>query len=202
MNGHVHTSFEARLTAFFSAPAALLFDSGFNTNYGPFVTVPQLGDVLVFDEHIHTSINDRMHVLRCRQCPVLDVLKRTLRELATIYERDRLSSVAARGGNTMQNGRHGRAGATRSLRSCDMLTARTLSPRHAVHAFAIAFLSSESTSSSHIPGSATNRVTALRELVRHRSERACARPPLPVTSRPYARCCVRVSKTVRCCRES
>ena len=64
VNGHAHASFEARLAAFFRAPAALLFNSGFDANVGFFSSVPQPGDVLVYDEHIHASVHDGMRASR------------------------------------------------------------------------------------------------------------------------------------------
>lgn len=64
VNGHAHASLEARLAAFFRAPTALLFNSGFDANVGFFSSVPQLGDVLVYDEHIHASVHDGMRASR------------------------------------------------------------------------------------------------------------------------------------------
>ncbi|TBU27784.1 PLP-dependent transferase [Dichomitus squalens] len=64
VNGHAHASFEARLAAFFRAPAALLFNSGFDANVGLFSSVPQPGDAVVYDEHIHASVHDGMRSSR------------------------------------------------------------------------------------------------------------------------------------------
>ncbi|TFY50706.1 hypothetical protein EVJ58_g10925, partial [Rhodofomes roseus] len=50
----------ARLARFFAAPTALLFNSGFDANVGFFSAVPQPGDAIVFDEHIHASVHDGM----------------------------------------------------------------------------------------------------------------------------------------------
>ncbi|CCL98773.1 uncharacterized protein FIBRA_00778 [Fibroporia radiculosa] len=60
VNGPAHVALEARLTRFFSAPAALLFNSGFDANVGFFSCIPQTGDAIVFDEHIHASVHDGM----------------------------------------------------------------------------------------------------------------------------------------------
>ncbi|EED81622.1 predicted protein [Postia placenta Mad-698-R] len=60
VNGSAHAALEARLARFFDAPAALLFNSGFDANVGLFSSVPQPGDALVFDEHIHASVHDGM----------------------------------------------------------------------------------------------------------------------------------------------
>ncbi|OBZ72394.1 putative 8-amino-7-oxononanoate synthase [Grifola frondosa] len=64
VNGHAHAALEARLARFFNAPAALLFNSGFDANVGFFSSVPQPGDALVFDEHIHASVHDGMRASR------------------------------------------------------------------------------------------------------------------------------------------
>ena len=53
-----HTALEARLARTFRAPAALLFNSGFDANAGFFACVPQTGDALVHDAAIHASVHD------------------------------------------------------------------------------------------------------------------------------------------------
>ncbi|KAI0833843.1 PLP-dependent transferase [Trametes gibbosa] len=68
VNGHAHAALEARLTAFFRAPAALLFNSGFDANVGFFTAIPQPGDAIVFDEHIHASVHDGMRASRAATC--------------------------------------------------------------------------------------------------------------------------------------
>ncbi|KAI0827601.1 pyridoxal phosphate-dependent transferase, partial [Trametes gibbosa] len=64
VNGHAHAALEARLTAFFRAPAALLFNSGLDANVGFFASIPQPGDAIVYDEHIHASVHDGMRASR------------------------------------------------------------------------------------------------------------------------------------------
>ncbi|KAH9918905.1 PLP-dependent transferase [Epithele typhae] len=64
VNGRAHAALEARLAAFFRAPAALLFNSGFDANAGLFACVPQPGDALLFDEHIHASVHDGVRASR------------------------------------------------------------------------------------------------------------------------------------------
>lgn len=64
VNGPAHAALEARLARFFRAPTSLLFNSGFDANVGFFSAVPQLGDALVFDEHIHASVHDGMRASR------------------------------------------------------------------------------------------------------------------------------------------
>lgn len=64
VNGHAHASLEARLATFFRAPTALLFNSGFDANVGFFSSVPQQGDIILYDEHIHASVHDGMRASR------------------------------------------------------------------------------------------------------------------------------------------
>ena len=55
---HAHAALEARLARTFRAPAALLFNSGFDANAGFFACVPQSGDALLYDAAIHASVHD------------------------------------------------------------------------------------------------------------------------------------------------
>jgi 8-amino-7-oxononanoate synthase len=64
VNGRAHADLEARLAAFFKSDAALLFNSGFDANVGFFSAVPQVGDVVVYDEYIHASVHDGMRASR------------------------------------------------------------------------------------------------------------------------------------------
>jgi len=59
-----HADLEARLCRFFGAEAALLFNSGFDANVGFFSAVPQPGDVVLYDAHIHASVHDGMRLSR------------------------------------------------------------------------------------------------------------------------------------------
>ncbi|NIG54860.1 8-amino-7-oxononanoate synthase [Chitinophaga sp. Cy-1792] len=49
---------EQDLAAFHQAPAALIFNSGYDANLGLFATVPQKGDTIIYDQLIHASIRD------------------------------------------------------------------------------------------------------------------------------------------------
>jgi 8-amino-7-oxononanoate synthase len=55
---------EERLKEFFGVEAALLFNSGFDANVGFFASIPQRGDVIVYDEYIHASVHDGMRASR------------------------------------------------------------------------------------------------------------------------------------------
>ncbi|KAJ6531071.1 pyridoxal phosphate-dependent transferase [Mycena capillaripes] len=50
----------------FWSPAAILFNSGFDANVGFFSCVPQIGDVVVYDEYIHASVHDGIRASRAR----------------------------------------------------------------------------------------------------------------------------------------
>ncbi|KAG6907375.1 hypothetical protein DXG01_009104 [Tephrocybe rancida] len=64
VNGVAHSALEERLKTFFGAESALLFNSGFDANVGFFACIPQAGDVVVYDEHIHASVHDGMRASR------------------------------------------------------------------------------------------------------------------------------------------
>ncbi|KAI0956430.1 hypothetical protein AcV7_006840 [Taiwanofungus camphoratus] len=64
VNGPAHAALEARLQRLLHAPAALLFSSGFDANAAFFAAVPQPGDAVVFDEHIHASVHDGVRASR------------------------------------------------------------------------------------------------------------------------------------------
>ena len=59
-----HAALEARLARTFRAPAALLFNSGFDANAGFFACIPQPGDALLYDAAIHASVHDGARVSR------------------------------------------------------------------------------------------------------------------------------------------
>ncbi|SEC27464.1 8-amino-7-oxononanoate synthase [Tenacibaculum sp. MAR_2009_124] len=53
---------EEELTSIHSSEAALIFNSGYNANLGLFSSVPQRGDIILYDEFIHASIRDGMQL--------------------------------------------------------------------------------------------------------------------------------------------
>ncbi|KAI1313413.1 hypothetical protein EDD11_002648 [Mortierella claussenii] len=55
---------EIMIAQFHHAEAALIFNSGFDANVGFFSSVPQPGDVILYDEFIHASVHDGMKVTR------------------------------------------------------------------------------------------------------------------------------------------
>ena len=57
-NHSLYDEAEAMLCEVYDAEAALIFNSGYDANIGFFSSVPQRGDVILYDEYIHASIRD------------------------------------------------------------------------------------------------------------------------------------------------
>lgn len=55
---------EQKIASFHNAPAGLLFNSAMDANIGLFSCIPQVGDVIVYDELIHASVHDGMRLSR------------------------------------------------------------------------------------------------------------------------------------------
>lgn len=55
-----HEQLEAEAAAFFGAERALFWSAGYIANTAVFSTLPQRGDLLVYDEYIHASCHDGM----------------------------------------------------------------------------------------------------------------------------------------------
>ena len=76
---------ERFIAAFHNAPTGLLFNSGFDANVGVLSSIPQPGDGILYDEHIHASVHEGMRLSRAgwresfsHSCPVS--LRRKLEE--------------------------------------------------------------------------------------------------------------------------
>jgi 8-amino-7-oxononanoate synthase len=57
-NSVLHETFEREIASFHHAPAALLYNSGYDANLGLLSSVPQKGDLILSDELIHASLID------------------------------------------------------------------------------------------------------------------------------------------------
>ncbi|WP_235904714.1 aminotransferase class I/II-fold pyridoxal phosphate-dependent enzyme [Patiriisocius marinus] len=57
-NHSIYTETEQLLSKFYNSEHALLFNSGYDANVGFFSSVPQRGDVILYDELCHASIRD------------------------------------------------------------------------------------------------------------------------------------------------
>jgi 8-amino-7-oxononanoate synthase len=64
-SGYVQ-NLEQRIADFHGAPSALIFNSGFDANAGLFSTVPQVGDVILYDELVHASVHEGMKISRAK----------------------------------------------------------------------------------------------------------------------------------------
>lgn len=61
-NHSLYQETEELIRQFHKAESALIFNSGYDANVGLFSSVPQKGDVIVYDEYIHASIRDGMRL--------------------------------------------------------------------------------------------------------------------------------------------
>lgn len=57
-NHLLYKEVEKELCVYHNASAALIFNSGYDANLGLLATVPQRGDIILYDEFIHASIRD------------------------------------------------------------------------------------------------------------------------------------------------
>lgn len=58
---------ERHIAAFHRSPSALIFNSGFDANFSLFSTLPQKGDIILYDELIHASAHEGMRSSRAIQ---------------------------------------------------------------------------------------------------------------------------------------
>ncbi|KAL4995828.1 pyridoxal phosphate-dependent transferase [Aspergillus recurvatus] len=58
---------EKFIAAFHNAPSGLLFNSGYDANVGVFSSIPQPGDLVVYDELIHASAHEGMRLSRAEK---------------------------------------------------------------------------------------------------------------------------------------
>lgn len=65
-NHSLYEKVEKELCNYHNAAATLLFNSGYDANLGLFATVPQRGDIILFDEFIHASIRDGIQLSNAR----------------------------------------------------------------------------------------------------------------------------------------
>ena len=57
-NHKLYQTVEYTLSHFFKVENTLIFNSGYDANIGFFASVPQRGDVILYDEYVHASIRD------------------------------------------------------------------------------------------------------------------------------------------------
>lgn len=69
-NSSLAEEIEVRIAAYHGAPAALLFNSGYDANLGLLASVPQEGDTVLYDEGVHASIHDGIRLGHATSFPV------------------------------------------------------------------------------------------------------------------------------------
>ncbi|MET0308419.1 MAG: 8-amino-7-oxononanoate synthase [Sphingomonas sp.] len=70
-NDPEHEALEAEAAAFFQSEAALFFANGYMANVALLSTLPQKGDLIVHDEHVHASAHDGMRLGRAETARVI-----------------------------------------------------------------------------------------------------------------------------------
>ncbi|MBK7147838.1 MAG: 8-amino-7-oxononanoate synthase [Bacteroidetes bacterium] len=68
-NSYYAEMLEQKLAAFHHAEAALLFNSGFDANYGLLSTLPYISDTILYDELVHASIHDGIRNSKASSIP-------------------------------------------------------------------------------------------------------------------------------------
>jgi 8-amino-7-oxononanoate synthase len=63
-NNEYIIALEKSISQFHNAENCLIFNSGYDANLGLFASVPQKGDLVIFDEMVHASIRDGIKVCR------------------------------------------------------------------------------------------------------------------------------------------
>ncbi|PWN50020.1 PLP-dependent transferase [Violaceomyces palustris] len=66
-NSTEHEELESRLASHFGSESALLFNSGFDANVSLFSTLPQPGDIVLYDSLVHASVHDGLRNSRSVQ---------------------------------------------------------------------------------------------------------------------------------------
>jgi len=82
---------EKEIAAFFSSESALIFNSGYDANIGFFSSVPQRGDLIIYDEFSHASIRDGIALSKAKAFKfhhndLKDLEERIIRSKNTSFE--------------------------------------------------------------------------------------------------------------------
>ena len=65
-NSDLFETTERLLSEFYRSEAALIFNSGYDANLGLLASVPQRGDLILYDEYVHASIRDGIRASNAR----------------------------------------------------------------------------------------------------------------------------------------
>ncbi|QBA65163.1 aminotransferase class I/II-fold pyridoxal phosphate-dependent enzyme [Muriicola soli] len=85
-NNELFEDTENYLAEYYGEEAALIFNSGYDANLGLFSSVPQRGDLILFDEYIHASMRDGIRMGLARS---IKFTHNDLNELRDILQRER-----------------------------------------------------------------------------------------------------------------
>lgn len=84
-NHPLYLEAEERIAQFHKAECSLIFNSGYDANIGFFSSVPQKGDVVLYDEYIHASIRDGLKLSGAQSYKFAHNDKETLYKLVERY---------------------------------------------------------------------------------------------------------------------
>ncbi|NMH87422.1 aminotransferase class I/II-fold pyridoxal phosphate-dependent enzyme [Flavivirga algicola] len=82
-------SVESLLSDFHNSESALIFNSGYDANIGIFSSIPQRGDIILYDEYIHASIRDGIKLSNAK---AYKFKHNNLKNLKDLLERSREAS--------------------------------------------------------------------------------------------------------------
>ena len=68
-NSQLVEQVEQEIATFHEAPAALLFNSGYDANIGIYPTFARRGDVILYDSLVHASVHDGMRLSKAQSLP-------------------------------------------------------------------------------------------------------------------------------------
>ena len=57
---------ESVIANYHNAPKGLIFNSGYDANLGIFSSIPQKGDIVLYDQYIHASIRDGLQLSKAQ----------------------------------------------------------------------------------------------------------------------------------------
>ena len=92
-NHQLYNEVETFLSEFHQSESATIFNSGYDANIGFFSSVPQRGDIILYDEFIHASIRDGIQLSNAKSFKFLhndledleEMLKRVQHDKSDIY---------------------------------------------------------------------------------------------------------------------
>ncbi|KAF2121370.1 pyridoxal phosphate-dependent transferase [Lophiotrema nucula] len=97
-NSEYAEELEKEIANFHGAEAGLLFNSGFDANSAFFSSVPQPGDLIIYDSLIHASVHEGMRLSRAAQR--IPFRHNSVQDLSTILRRCLQESPSLRDGNS------------------------------------------------------------------------------------------------------